>query len=314
MGLKPDEIDEIDETSRPLVEVPIPLSDRVAWVVLGVFWAGTVPMMVGLSLYIGSIELLFWWPPALILCIWLLVSLVEVRHCLALASRPQFVIGKDGLRLRVGRDARGLHYEWEEVSYCHWSHFEPGVLNIQVGANPAWSRVSWPPTRLFYRVPEAYRSRVEKAIRAMGKWREGDSDPVPDQAASRANDSTKVKAAAIDEIDGPPVPLVEIPRRAGRSSRASCRHCCSSPTSGCLCGPICISTGSVPPATVLLGSGSSRSSSGLPPSSCRSPFWPGQDAPSLRSEKTESGFQSNDVLSGLHYGVGVISVCLPGKK
>ena len=224
MGLKPDVIDEIDETSRPLVEVPIPLSDRVAWVVLGVFWAGTVPMMVGLSLYIGSIELLFWWPPALILCIWLLVSLVEVRHCLALASRPQFVIGKDGLRLRpefmigidgrlrVGRDARGLHYEWEEVSYCHWSHFEPGVLNIQVGANPAWSRVSWPPTRLFYRVPEAYRSRVEKAIRAMGKWREGDSDPVPDQAASRANDSTKVKAAAIDEIDGPPVPLVEIPR------------------------------------------------------------------------------------------------------
>ena len=52
MGLKPDEIDEIDETSRPLVEVPIPLSDRVAWVVLGVFWAGTVPMMVGaLSLH-----------------------------------------------------------------------------------------------------------------------------------------------------------------------------------------------------------------------------------------------------------------------
>ncbi|HKM55966.1 MAG TPA: hypothetical protein VJY33_21345 [Isosphaeraceae bacterium] len=50
MGLKPDVIDEIDETSRPLVEVPIPLSDRVAWVVLGVFWAGTVPMMVGLSL------------------------------------------------------------------------------------------------------------------------------------------------------------------------------------------------------------------------------------------------------------------------
>lgn len=214
MGLKPDAIDEIGGTSRPLVEIPIPPSDRVAWVVFGVLWAGMVPMIVGLILYIGSgsIEPLFWWPLTLILCIALLVSLVAVRSCLARASRPQFVIGKDGLRLRVGQDARGLHYEWKEVNYCHWSHFEPGVLNIQVGANPAWSRVSWPPTRLFYLVPEAYRPRVEKAIRAMGKWREGDSDPVPDQAASRANDSTEVKAAAIDGINGPPVPLVEIPR------------------------------------------------------------------------------------------------------
>ena len=299
MGLKADAIDEIGETSRPLVEVPLPLSDRVAWVLAGVFSAGMVPMMVGVCLYVGgSIEPLFWPPLALFLCIVLLGSLVQLRRCLALASRPQFEIGKDGLRLRVGEDAHGLHYEWKEVSYCHWSHFEPGVLNIQVGANPAWSRVSLPPTRLFHRVPEAYRSRVERAIRAMGKWREGDSDPVPDQAVSRANDSTKVKAAAIDEIDGPPVPLVEIPRSrwkiiasllpsllffayvglfveippAGRSSRASCRHCCSSPTSGCWCGPICISTGPVPPATVLLDSGSSGSSSGLPPSSCRSPF------------------------------------------
>jgi hypothetical protein len=213
MGLKADAIDEIGETSRPLVEVPLPLSDRVAWVLAGVFSAGMVPMMVGVCLYVGgSIEPLFLAPLALFLCIVLLGSLVQLRRCLALASRPQFEIGKDGLRLRVGEDAHGLHYEWKEVSYCHWSHFEPGVLNIQVGANPAWSRVSLPPTRLFHRVPEAYRSRVERAIRAMGKWREGDSDPVPDQAVSRANDSTKVKAAAIDEIDGPPVPLVEIPR------------------------------------------------------------------------------------------------------
>ena len=136
----------------------------------GVFSAGTVPMMVGLFLYFGLIEAFFLPLPALILCIMLLVSLASLRHCLALASRPQFVIGKDGLRLRVGRDARGLHYEWKEVSYCHWSHFEPGVLNIQVGANPAWSRVSLPPTRLEYRVPEPYRPSVERAIRAMGKW------------------------------------------------------------------------------------------------------------------------------------------------
>jgi hypothetical protein len=98
------------------------------------------------------------------------------------------------------------------VSYCHWSHYEPGLLFIQTRDNPAYALVPWPSTREFYKVPEAYRSRVEKAIRAMGKWWEGDSDPIPDQAASRANDSTKVKAAAIDEIDGPPVPLVEIPR------------------------------------------------------------------------------------------------------
>jgi hypothetical protein len=98
------------------------------------------------------------------------------------------------------------------VSYCHWSHYEAGVLNIQLKANPASTGGSLPPTQHFYRVPEAYRSRVEMAIRAMGKWADGDSEPVPDQAASRANDSTKVKPAAIDEIDGTPVPLVEIPR------------------------------------------------------------------------------------------------------
>ena len=33
MGLKPDVIDEIGGTSRPLLEVPVPLSDRVANVV-----------------------------------------------------------------------------------------------------------------------------------------------------------------------------------------------------------------------------------------------------------------------------------------
>ena len=312
MGLKPDATDEIGGTSRPLVEVPIPLSDKVAEVLAGLFLAGTIPVLVGGLLYLHLIEPLLRPLPALFLCILFLGHLAYLRSCLVRASRPEFAVGKDGLRRRVGRCE--LHYEWDEVSYCLWSHYEPGVLNIQVKGNPAWSKVPWPPTRDFYRVPEPYRSGVEKAIRAMGKWREGDSDPVPDQAASRANDSTQVKAAAIDEIDGPPVPLVEIPRRAGRSSRASCRHCCSSPTSGCLCGPICISTGPVPPATVLLGSGSSWSSSGLPPSSCHSPFWPGQDAPSLRSGKTESGFQSNDVLSGLHFGVCVILVCLPGKK
>ena len=81
MGLKPDAIDEIGWTSRSLVEVPIPLSDRVAWVLAGVLSAGTVPMMVGVFLYFGLIEPLFWPLPALILCIVLLVSLVSLRKC-----------------------------------------------------------------------------------------------------------------------------------------------------------------------------------------------------------------------------------------
>ena len=211
MGLKPDATDEIGGTSRPLVEVPIPLSDKVAEVLAGLFLAGTIPVLVGGLLYLHLIEPLLRPLPALFLCILFLGHLAYLRSCLVRASRPEFAVGKDGLRRRVGRCE--LHYEWDEVSYCLWSHYEPGVLNIQVKGNPAWSKVPWPPTRDFYRVPEPYRSGVEKAIRAMGKWREGNSDPVPDQAASRANDSTQVKAAAIDEIDGPPVPLVEIPRR-----------------------------------------------------------------------------------------------------
>ena len=47
MGLKPDAIDEIGGTSRPLVEVPIPLSDKVAEVLAGLFLAGTIPVLVG---------------------------------------------------------------------------------------------------------------------------------------------------------------------------------------------------------------------------------------------------------------------------
>ena len=275
--------------------------------VLGVFSAGMVPMMVGLFLYIGAIPPLSWEEAALILCSLLfagLVSLVLVRRCLAWASLPEFVIGKDGLWLRVGRATRLLHYEWKEVSYCHWSHFEPGVLNIQVGANPACSRDSLRPIWLFHRVPEAYRSRIEKAVRVMGKWREGDSDPVPDQAASWANDSTKVKAAAIDEIDGPPVLLVEIPRSGWKIVASFVPVLLIVAISGLFVwanyGSAWLWFDAVVGIAAL--------------SIAVSRFSPGQDSLSLRSAKTESGCQSDNVLRGLHHGACVILVCLPGKK
>ncbi len=146
----------------------------------------------------------------LYLCILFLGHLAAARSCLVRASRPEFAVGKDGLRRRVGRGE--LHYEWDEVSYCRWSHYEHGVLNIQVKGNPAWFKVSWPPTRDFYRVPEPYRSGVEKAIQAMGKWSEGEKDPAPILAASGVNKTMGIEPDTIDELDMTPKPMVAIPR------------------------------------------------------------------------------------------------------
>ncbi len=107
---------------------------------------------------------------ALFLCVLLFVALAELwrRLELAGANYPVFAVGKEGIQIRDGHYER--LYDWQEVSYCHWSHYEAGVLNIQVKANPVWTGASLPPTRHFYRVPEPYRQSVEKAIRAMGKW------------------------------------------------------------------------------------------------------------------------------------------------
>jgi hypothetical protein len=96
------------------------------------------------------------------------------------------------------------------VSYCHWSHFEPGVLNIQVKGNAACQEIASPAARLFRRIPEPYRQRVEKAIRDLGKWAEG--EPESASAASPARKSEGVLSpAAIDELEGDSVPLVAIP-------------------------------------------------------------------------------------------------------
>ena len=97
-----------------------------------------------------------------------IAAIVVPLTLLAWARRPEFAVGKDGIRLPVERRPEwsslwsrrdlGL-FAWEEVSFCRWSRYEPGLLKIQVKA-----------TLLEYRVPEPYRPSVERAIRAMGKW------------------------------------------------------------------------------------------------------------------------------------------------
>ncbi|MBV8487581.1 MAG: hypothetical protein JO161_04830, partial [Planctomycetaceae bacterium] len=209
MIFKRDMNDEIDGTSRLLVEVPIPGSDRLSYLMSAVLSAGTVPALVGVVLTVGPKEVLLWPFFEVTTGALLLISLMAFRHCLILASRPDFAVGKDGLLLREGRIQN--HYDWEGVQYCHWSHYEPGVLIIQVGAHRSWTGVSSPPTRLFRRIPEAYQAQVEKAIQTMGKWVEGESDWALGRPVSWANDSSGLKTALIDEFDGTQLALVEIP-------------------------------------------------------------------------------------------------------
>jgi hypothetical protein len=131
------------------------------------------------------------------------------RHCLVQASRPDFAVGKDGLLLREGRVQN--HYVWDDVRYCNWSHYEPGVLNIQVGAHLAWSGVSAPPTRLFHPIPVAYQAQVEKTIRTMGKWAGGESDGDLVPAASWGSDWSELNSTILNPFDGTQQALVEIP-------------------------------------------------------------------------------------------------------
>ena len=108
-----------------------------------------------------------------------IAAIVVPLTILAWARRPEFAVGKDGIRLPVERRPEwsslwslrdlGL-FAWEEVSFCRWSRYEPGLLKIQVKATLSLGKFEQPPTRLEYRVPEPYRPSVERAIRAMGKW------------------------------------------------------------------------------------------------------------------------------------------------
>ncbi len=212
MGLKLATSDEIGGTSGPLVEVPRPLLEKAANIVNVVLLAGVATLLAWGSLHLDVVRPLLGSYAAIWLCFLFFVTLEVLRRRLDLiwANYPNFAVGKEGIQLRDGNYDR--LFDWREVSYCHWSHYEAGVLNIQTNGNPVGSGASSPPMRHFYRVPEAYRSRVEQAIRALGKWADGGSEPVLVQAASPATDSTKVHPAVRDEIDEPPVPLVEIPR------------------------------------------------------------------------------------------------------
>jgi hypothetical protein len=168
MDLTPDAIDEIGGRPRPQVEIPLPLSDKVAMVVIAACFVGTVPMLIGVAFYIDpNPPLLRPWP-VLILGVVLLTTLASARRCLTLASRPVLAIEKDGLRMRSGRSE--LHFDWDEVVYCRWSQFGAGILNIQTRGHPTSPAARAPRTRHFYRVPEPCRPAVEAAIRAMGKW------------------------------------------------------------------------------------------------------------------------------------------------
>jgi hypothetical protein len=206
-------MDEIDGTSRPLLEIPGTPSDRFTVAMMGLLCLGAVPATVGLFYYVGMIELLLRPLPVLLLGLVFVAKCIVPWYRLSRASGRRFLIYKDSLWFRQERGVRGLHFDWDEVSYCHWSHFEAGVLIIQIGGDRSESLVSWPPSRYFYPVPERYQARVETAIRAMGKWAEGEAAPALALAPSEAVDqSASLKAAAVGEVDGPPIPLVEIPR------------------------------------------------------------------------------------------------------
>ncbi len=108
------------------------------------------------------------------------VAVFTLLMATAFAWYPEFAVRKDGIRLPVARRPLkssfwnlpdlGL-YLWEEVVFCDWSHYQPGVLNVQVKSTRSLGKgLDDPPTRLFYRVPERHRAEVEKAIRARGKW------------------------------------------------------------------------------------------------------------------------------------------------
>ena len=77
MGLKPDAIDEIGGTSRPLLEIPVPLSDRVANVVIS---AVIAPIMVGVLILGGGTEFLPGLVIALILGMTFLISFALARR------------------------------------------------------------------------------------------------------------------------------------------------------------------------------------------------------------------------------------------
>ena len=303
MSFKRDMIDEIDGTSRLLVEVPIPGSDRFTYLLSAALSAGTVPALVGVVLTVGSTEMLLWPGFAVTMGIVLVISLMAFRYCLVLAGRPDFAVGKDGLLLREGRIQN--HYDWEDVQYCHWSHYEPGVLNIQVGAHVAWSGVPSPPSRLFRPIPEAYQAQVEEAIRTMGKWVEGETDWALAPAVSWGNDSGGLRADVIDEFDGTQLALVEIPcsrRKLVASFFPALVWFCWGMTMIGLQGLRSLIAGSAPSSLEAWPSP-------LPRRLCL-----GQVGPSSPFSRKEFPCHSSDFPHGHRHGTGALSDSFSGMK
>jgi hypothetical protein len=210
-GLKADLFDEIDGSPGPFIEVPPPLPDMLGRILVATILSFALLLPVWILLDLGLNEPWLRHVPKLIHGLQILISLIIVRQGLELARRPRLIVGKQGLRLRLGTDPYGLEFDWDEISYCHWSHYQPGILNIQIHGCRAWTMSPLPPTRFFVRVVEPYRARVEKAVRAIGKWAD-DLTESTIVAVPPAPDITLVTQASIDEIDAGAVPLVEIPR------------------------------------------------------------------------------------------------------
>lgn len=123
--------------------------------------------------------------------VFLLLGIVVISAVFALIGTraPAFAVLKDGIKLPINRVAPGRSvgdawargfYTWDELSYCRWSPYQPGVLSVHLDAaahqtpvlfGPAdRGRYNTPPMIYFYRVPARHRAAVEAAIRACGKW------------------------------------------------------------------------------------------------------------------------------------------------
>jgi hypothetical protein len=123
--------------------------------------------------------------------VFLLLAIVAVGALLSVIGfrAPAFAVLKDGLKLPINRIAPGRSlrdpwargfYSWDELSYCRWSPYQPGVLSVHLDAavhqtpvvfGPASrGQMTVPPTIYFYRVPARHRAAVEAAIRSCGKW------------------------------------------------------------------------------------------------------------------------------------------------
>ena len=111
-----------------------------------------------------------------------LISISLFSVATVLARTCAFSIEKEGIRLPKLR--RSLMtpfwgfpndnlYRWDEVSYGHWSHHQPGELNVQIKRTRSPDNAAEEsPSRIFYSVPKQSRAGVEKAFRAHGKWAE----------------------------------------------------------------------------------------------------------------------------------------------